>query len=63
MLTKELGTEPVLVIVAKGAALAVLRSGRILWDDVERQFRDGYQSLAGVLLHKARGFQVLRWTG
>ena len=40
-----------LVIVAKGAALAVFGPRGILRDDVERQLSDRGQPLAGVLLH------------
>src|SRR5690606_4136277 len=43
--------EPMLMIIAEGAALAILRPRRILRDDVEGQLRDGRQSLAGVFLH------------
>jgi hypothetical protein len=40
VLLEELGSEPVLVIVTERPTLAVLRSRRILRDDIERQFGD-----------------------
>lgn len=51
LLLEELRPEPVLVIVAKGAALSVFSSGRVLRDDVEGEPGDRRQPLAGVLLH------------
>lgn len=40
VLLEELRPEPVLVIVAQRGALAVLRAGRVLRDDVEGQLDD-----------------------
>ncbi len=51
VLLEELGPEPVLVIVTERPTLAVLRSRRILRDDIERQFGDRGQPLAGVLFY------------
>ena len=45
VLLKELGPEPVFMIVTKGVALPVFRSRRVLRDDVEREFVDrGYSN-------------------
>jgi len=51
VLLEELGPEPVLVIVTERPTLAVLRSRRILRDDIERQLGDRGQPLAGVLFY------------
>lgn len=51
VLLEELSPEPVLVIVTWRPTLAVLRSRRILRDDIERQFGDCGQPLNGVLFY------------
>ena len=50
VLLEELRPQPVLVIVTQSCALAVLRTGHVLRDDVEGQLDDCRQSFAGVLL-------------
>lgn len=50
VLLEELRPEPMLVIVAKGVALAVFRPRGVLRNDVERQLGNRRQPLAGVLL-------------
>src|SRR3546814_19865 len=51
VLLEKLRAEPMLVVAAKRPTLAVLRSRRVLRDDIERQPGDRSQSLAGVLFH------------
>ena len=49
VLLEELGTEPVFVLVTQSGALAIIRSGRILGYDLERQFGDGGKLFGSVL--------------
>jgi hypothetical protein len=51
VLLEELRPEPMLAISAKSTALTVLWPRGVLWNDIEGQFGDRRQSLAGVLLH------------
>ena len=60
VLLKELGAEPVLMLVAQSVALTVLCPCRVLRNDLKRQLGDRCQPLAGAsLLISDRAFLLL----